>query len=91
MPEAPKILPLKPKAAAPPRASTTARGYGHAHRRQRARLIAERPVCERCGGPSVYFLAFDATCCPSCNTWLEIRCQDPDCLHCQCRPERPLP
>jgi hypothetical protein len=49
------------------------------------------PACDMCGGPRVYFLAFDATCCPSCNTWLEIRCQDPDCIHCQCRPERPLP
>jgi hypothetical protein len=39
----------------------------------------------------MYYLAFDATCCPSCNTWLEILCGEPDCIHCQCRPERPLP
>ena len=49
------------------------------------------PVCTECGGPRVYFLAFDAICCPSCNTWLEVLCPDPDCMHCQCRPERPLP
>jgi 5-methylcytosine-specific restriction endonuclease McrA len=49
MPDAPKIVPLKP-APAPRRAagSTTARGYGHAHRKLRAKLIAERPICQRC-------------------------------------------
>jgi hypothetical protein len=49
------------------------------------------PACDQCGGPRMYYLAFDATCCPSCNTWLEILCGEPDCIHCQCRPERPLP
>ncbi len=50
-----------------------------------------RPQCPGCGGPRVYFLAFEATCCPSCNVWLELLCPEPDCIHCQCRPERPLP
>jgi 5-methylcytosine-specific restriction endonuclease McrA len=49
MPDAPRIVPLKPMAAAPPRGSSTARGYGWAHRRQRARLIALHPLCQRCG------------------------------------------
>jgi hypothetical protein len=49
------------------------------------------PGCPACGGPRLYFLAYEATCCPSCNTWLELLCPDPDCLHCRCRPERPLP
>ncbi|MBA2459798.1 MAG: hypothetical protein H0V43_12705 [Gemmatimonadales bacterium] len=25
------------------------------------------PDCPDCGGARVYFLAYDATCCPSCN------------------------
>lgn len=49
------------------------------------------PGCPRCGGPAVYFLAYEATCCPSCNEWLELLCPDPDCLHCRCRPRRPWP
>lgn len=49
MPDAPKIPPLKPTHTPPPRGTTAGRGYGHAHRRQRARLVAERPLCERCG------------------------------------------
>lgn len=49
MPNAPKILPLTPHRVGPPRASTTARGYGHAHRQQRARLLKAFPLCQRCG------------------------------------------
>ncbi len=48
MPSAPQLPPVRPAAARPPRASTAARGYGHAHRRQRARLIAEEPICQHC-------------------------------------------
>lgn len=50
MPNAPKLPPLTPKHARPPRRSTTERGYGHDHRRQRARLLKEFPLCQRCGG-----------------------------------------
>ena len=50
MPNAPKILPLRPnRAGRPARGSTTARGYGTEHQRQRAMLLKARPVCERCG------------------------------------------
>ncbi len=49
MPNAPKILPLKPnRAGRPARGSTTARGYGHVHRIQRARLLELFPICQRC-------------------------------------------
>jgi 5-methylcytosine-specific restriction endonuclease McrA len=49
MPNAPKILPRTPnRDGRPPRASTTARGYGSEHRRQRARLLKTRPLCELC-------------------------------------------
>jgi hypothetical protein len=48
------------------------------------------PACPTCGGPGIYFLAYDATCCPSCNAWVEVLCSDPGCLHCQLRPERPF-
>ena len=47
MPNAPRNLP-RPPVTSPRRGSTTARGYGWAHQKQRARLIKERPVCERC-------------------------------------------
>ena len=49
------------------------------------------PACPGCSGPRVYFLAFAATCCPSCNVWLELLCPEPDCVHCQSRPARPWP
>lgn len=48
MPTAPGFPPLKPKAAAAPRASTTARGYGTAHQRQRRVILARHPVCQNC-------------------------------------------
>jgi len=49
MPTAPKLPPIRPTATRPAtRPSTTARGYGVAHQRQRARLIALYPVCQRC-------------------------------------------
>lgn len=51
--------------------------------------IATAP-CPDCEGPTVYVLAYDATCCPECNRWLELLCPDPECIHCQCRPERPM-
>jgi len=31
------------------RGSTTERGYGHDHQKQRARILRARPICERCG------------------------------------------
>lgn len=49
MPSAPQLPPIRPKRTPPPRGSTTERGYGHAHRRQRKRLIAENPLCQKCG------------------------------------------
>lgn len=57
------------------------------------RLVEGRtatPDCPDCGGARVYFLAYDATCCPSCNRWLELLCSEPECIHCLCRPERPF-
>jgi hypothetical protein len=48
-----------------------------------------KPACPTCGGPRVYFMAYDATCCPVCDVWLEVLCPDPDCMHCRLRPERP--
>ena len=47
------------------------------------------PSCPTCGGPRVYFMAYDATCCPTCDVWLDVLCPDPDCIHCRLRPERP--
>lgn len=51
MPFAPKNLPRPARRAGrPANPSTTARGYGWAHQQHRARLIKERPICERCKG-----------------------------------------
>lgn len=50
----------------------------------------EAPPCPACGGTAVYYLAYDATCCPQCNRWLELRCASPYCVHCLNRPERPF-
>ncbi len=46
--------------------------------------------CPHCQQAPVYFLAFDATFCASCNRWLEFRCTNPECVHCRCRPEKPI-
>lgn len=49
MPNAPGLPPLKPKHTPPPRGTTTERGYGNDHQKQRKILIARHPVCQRCG------------------------------------------
>lgn len=49
MPSAPKLPPLKPKHTPPRRGTTAQRGYGAAHQKARARLIAEHPLCQLCG------------------------------------------
>lgn len=49
MPTAPGLPPQPPKHTPRPRLSTTERGYGTAHRRVRAAMIAAHPVCQRCG------------------------------------------
>lgn len=48
MPDAPKVLPLRPRYNPPPKAKTAERGYGTAHQKARARRIAEDPVCQHC-------------------------------------------
>jgi hypothetical protein len=46
--------------------------------------------CPRCDTPVVYSPGFLARFCAGCNRWLERHCEDPECLHCTFRPERPL-
>lgn len=46
--------------------------------------------CTACHGQLVHYIVFDALCCPSCNTWAAVLCDDPGCLFCRVRPERPL-
>lgn len=48
MPKAVKVLPRPTSSAATTRPTTSARGYGYAHQRQRARLLKVYPVCQRC-------------------------------------------
>jgi hypothetical protein len=47
-------------------------------------------ACLECGGETVYYLDYAATCCLRCNRWITLHCPDPDCDQCRCRPERPL-
>lgn len=49
MPTAPRIVPIKPQHTPRPRGSTTERGYGTAHQKQRKILLARHPLCQRCG------------------------------------------
>ena len=51
----------------------------------------EEPPCTECGAPRIYWAAFDATFCPQCNRWLELRCREPECDSCRLRPPTPLP
>ena len=46
--------------------------------------------CPDCQEAAVYFLAFDATFCAKCNRWLKFLCESPECVHCRCRPEKPI-
>lgn len=48
MPAGLKIVPLRP-ARVRRRGTTAERGYGSAHQRQRAGLLKDHPVCQRCG------------------------------------------
>lgn len=50
----------------------------------------DEPPCPRCGSPRIYWAAYDATFCPGCNEWLELRCPDPACDACRVRPAVPL-
>lgn len=49
MPEAPGLVPHTPKRVTRPQQSSTARGYGTAHRKARKRILAKFPICQQCG------------------------------------------
>lgn len=46
--------------------------------------------CTRCHGALIYYVVFDALFCPQCNEWTAVLCDDPACMYCRVRPERPL-
>lgn len=48
MPFQPKYLPIRSKYNRPPRKKTAERGYGTAHQKVRARLLAGSPICQHC-------------------------------------------
>ena len=50
----------------------------------------EEPPCPDCGSPRVCWAAYNATFCPGCNRWLDVRCDDPGCVTCGLRPPVPL-
>ena len=45
--------------------------------------------CPTCGKESRYCERHDAAYCPSCNIWLESKCDDVLCRFCADRPEKP--
>lgn len=57
MPTAPG-LPPRPATPSPrpTRGTTTERGYGHEHQKQRARLLKLFPICQRCESDWSYHL-----------------------------------
>lgn len=44
----PDLPPPVPHRKRPRRQKTAERGYGHEHQKQRAALIAQHPLCQRC-------------------------------------------
>jgi hypothetical protein len=48
-----------------------------------------RQRCIRCGTRPVYDSDYDALSCPTCNIWLEAKCDNPECVFCAERPEKP--
>ena len=61
----PDLPPLTPQPGKRPRAKTTERGYGSAHREFRRALLALYPLCQRCGqawSVHAHHLQYPATC-----------------------------
>ncbi|WML48750.1 hypothetical protein RCG23_00990 [Neobacillus sp. PS3-34] len=54
-------------------------------------FIDKELCCNKCSTSLVYYEDFDAYFCPKCNLWTEAACDDPDCIYCPNRPEKPLP
>ncbi|MFJ7737648.1 hypothetical protein ACIQ2D_15140 [Lysinibacillus sp. NPDC097287] len=52
--------------------------------------IEQDKLCSTCKCNLVYYDDFDTYFCPTCNSWLEAKCSDPDCYYCPNRPETPL-
>lgn len=46
-------------------------------------------LCPRCGTARLYSAVYDATFCPTDDTWAESGCDDPTCDFCAQRPARP--
>ena len=44
----PKAIPITPLPKSQRRASSTARGYDHEHRKQRSRILDLHPLCQLC-------------------------------------------
>lgn len=47
-------------------------------------------LCNICGSYQVFYTKYDSFFCPKCNIWLEAKCDDPECIHCANRPDKPL-
>jgi hypothetical protein len=51
-----------------------------------------KPACKCCGKVDMVLLneMYDAYYCEKCNAWLEEACDDPNCMFCKNRPEKPI-
>jgi 5-methylcytosine-specific restriction endonuclease McrA len=56
MPTGPSLPPIKPTCSKPKGKTTTERGYGTEHERQREDLLRRFPLCQRCGNAWSYHL-----------------------------------
>lgn len=45
--------------------------------------------CETCESEIQYSEKYDTYFCELCNTWLESKCDDPECDYCVNRPAKP--
>jgi DNA-directed RNA polymerase subunit RPC12/RpoP len=56
-----------------------------------AYIVDDTTKCNLCQSTVLYHETFDTYFCAYCNTWLEKKCGDINCVYCQNRPDTPLP
>lgn len=51
--------------------------------------MGDAEKCPECDGELSYSTNHDAYYCDSCNIWMELKCDSPECTFCNDRPEKP--
>ena len=52
-------------------------------------VVTSPHKCKKCGANRAYSYRHDALYCEQCLVWLEPKCDDPRCIFCRERPEKP--